>query len=908
MSGTASDSDELRFLFRFGTAEFDQSRFELKVDGAVVDADRRPLELLNLLLIHLGEVITRDELYETLWAEEDVGEGAIANAVSRLRKHLGKDNAAFIVTRPRVGYSFVGKVERIGQNQPLQSAVSLQPGDPVPGRADYQLETLMSVSGNQNREVWKARSVQGDTRHVFKFARQAEGLRQLKREYTVSELLSKVPGTQNAVAIVCGRNFEQPPFYVEYPYLGPDLLKWAEEGDRLKSMNRDERITLFLQVADTVSAAHNLGVLHKDIKPANVLIKASDNGYKAVLTDFGSSHLMQSQVLVEHGVSPLGMSVTFDTSPTTTGGTLLYLAPEVWAGESPSIRSDIYALGIMLYQMLSGDLRQGIPPDWRERLNDELLAEDIQAATSSDVSERLPSVAELSERLRSLNERRHKAEVAAQKEAEILAAKDALSRARTRRPWLIAASLSLITGLVVSLTLYQQAENARKEAETQVARTETINQFWQDEIIQSGNPYAKDQASITDVLQSASAKAAEVFKDDPATAGSIYESLAIAFTGISEFDQSDLAWKRAINAYNESNVHQSLDIWTAELRYAAFLSKNRGEYATAIEILENFNTHASYEYKKNTQIGFWRSYAEALIDSKNNNWDQDIKNYYILIRQGQNANIDRRILIDPTLQLAKRLSRRGRNDESEKLITDILEGLENISRHQRIEINVVKSEILFNLQNFKESIRLLSDIQHDLIEIRGEESETHLKIINLLANSHSNLNDPEKALFYAKESTTLSEKILPQGNQNRLIAKIVYGVMLLSNDKFSDSIEIFSKAKTEITESTDTESPLTDVLNFNMSMALIGIKEYEKSRLLANSINLEKFQSIQPNRDVTQMVSILTSILDYRQHDDTQKWVFLKSELPNIESCECTLYHLAKAAVESNKHTIAEGD
>ena len=67
-----------------------------------------------------------------------------------------------------MGYSFVGKVERIGQNQPLQSAVSLQPGDPVPGRADYQLETLMSVSGNQNREVWKARSVQGDTRHVFK--------------------------------------------------------------------------------------------------------------------------------------------------------------------------------------------------------------------------------------------------------------------------------------------------------------------------------------------------------------------------------------------------------------------------------------------------------------------------------------------------------------------------------------------------------------------------------------------------------------------------------------------------------------------------------------------------------------------------------------------------------------------
>ena len=88
MSGTATDSGDIRYLFRFGSAEFDQARFQLTVNGQIVDADRRPLELLNLLLEHIGEVLTREELYDTLWEGEDVGEGAIANAVSRLRRHL----------------------------------------------------------------------------------------------------------------------------------------------------------------------------------------------------------------------------------------------------------------------------------------------------------------------------------------------------------------------------------------------------------------------------------------------------------------------------------------------------------------------------------------------------------------------------------------------------------------------------------------------------------------------------------------------------------------------------------------------------------------------------------------------------------------------------------------------------
>ena len=896
MSGTASDSDGLRFLFRFGTAEFDQSRFELKVDGAVVDADRRPLELLNLLLIHLGEVITRDELYETLWAEEDVGEGAIANAVSRLRKHLGKDNAAFIVTRPRVGYSFVGKVERIGQNQPLQSAVSLQPGDPVPGRADYQLETLMSVSGNQNREVWKARSVQGDTRHVFKFSRQAEGLRQLKREYTVSELLSKVPGTRNAVAIVCGRNFEQPPFYVEYPYLGPDLLKWAEEGDRLKSMSRDERITLFLQVADTLSAAHNLGVLHKDIKPANVLIKATDNGYKAVLTDFGSSHLMQSQVLVEHGVSPLGMSVTFDTSPSTTGGTLLYLAPEVWAGESPSIRSDIYALGIMLYQMLSGDLRQGIPPDWRERLNDELLAEDIQAATSSDVSGRLPSVAELSERLRSLNERRQKAEVAAQKEAEILAAKDALSRARTRRPWLIAASLSLITGLLVSLTLYQQAESARKEAETQVARTETINQFWQDEIIQSGNPYAKDQASITDVLQSASEKVAEVFKDDPATAGSIYESLGNAFAGLSNYE---MALKNKNNAYDEfvkSYGADSKEAWLIKLKNLQTHNSFR-KFEFVEQALNEFETTALYKGNKKDLLTFYFLSAKADLYYNKYEWDLAANTYEELIELGKSLELPYEDLMNPFLNSISMYLNMEKLDAAQQKIDELLSLDFKFSVARMNSVKLKQAVIYMKNDEYKNAEKLLLEVRDSIFETTGKNSREATTVALNLSDLYASLNNKQKSMTYAKEAFDIASEILPEDHINIVLFQIQYGFKLQENDMPKEAIKQLDEGYKKLKVSSNSESLLLHAISYMLAESYAGEGDFENARINLELIEREKFQATQPSVDTDLRINVLSAILDYRQNNDLKQKAYLEQELTSLEDCSCSLLTLVRSTL-----------
>ena len=94
------------------------------------------------------------------------------------------------------------------------------------------------------------------------------------------------------------------------------------------------------QVAKAISYAHDLGTIHRDIKPGNVLVE-KDTG-RAVLTDFGVAKLMEN----DWDLTATGMAV----------GTPGYMSPEQTMGEELDVRSDIYAVGVMYYELMTGTL------------------------------------------------------------------------------------------------------------------------------------------------------------------------------------------------------------------------------------------------------------------------------------------------------------------------------------------------------------------------------------------------------------------------------------------------------------------------------------------------------------------------------------------------------------------------
>lgn len=112
----------------------------------------------------------------------------------------------------------------------------------------------------------------------------------------------------------------------------------------------NDRLSLFIRVCDGIQHAHQQGILHRDIKPSNILVMGEADKPILKIIDFGIAKALD-QPLIEL-TSPLADGLTGDRVI----GTPAYLSPEAISGQAVDTRSDVYALGILLYQLLVGVL------------------------------------------------------------------------------------------------------------------------------------------------------------------------------------------------------------------------------------------------------------------------------------------------------------------------------------------------------------------------------------------------------------------------------------------------------------------------------------------------------------------------------------------------------------------------
>jgi tetratricopeptide (TPR) repeat protein len=211
--------------------------------------------------------------------------------------------------------------------------VSIRP--PFPAELADRYEVDREIGQGGMAVVWRARDIRHDSQVAIKILKQelvaALGGERFTREIRITAALQH----PNILPLLDSGEAGGLPFYVMPFVNGMSLAQRVQfEG----ALPIAEAVRLVAEVADGLAYAHSLGLIHRDLKPANIL---QSQGH-ALLADFGIARILETtngDALTESGLAL---------------GTAAYMAPEQAAGERVDSRADIYALGCVLYELLTG--------------------------------------------------------------------------------------------------------------------------------------------------------------------------------------------------------------------------------------------------------------------------------------------------------------------------------------------------------------------------------------------------------------------------------------------------------------------------------------------------------------------------------------------------------------------------
>ncbi len=858
-------------LWRFTDYEFDELGRELRVKGKPVDLEAKPLDLLLQLLLHAGEVVTKEELLESVWPDVMVVDGSLATAVSKLRKAMGDEDHPVIVTVPRVGYRLAVPVYCKTVAAAAGPELGFKAGDTVPGREQWRLSRPMDVSGSS--EVWLAENPKTREQRVFKFAADGVRLKGLKREITVSRFVRETLGDRPEFVRILEWNFETTPFFLESEYAGSNLAEWAEAQGGLSRIPFETRLQLFVDVVKALAAAHDIGVLHKDLKPGNVLIVPGRNAeWQIKLADFGSASLFEPSRLQALGITNLGFTASLEMQAMT--GTLMYLAPEVLSGQSPSASADVYALGVLLYQLTIGDFRKPLAPGWEVEIQDPLLREDIADAACGDPAKRISSASDLVERLLTLEQRRiarHELE-AAKLRAQIAERK--LAETRARRPWVVFAVVALAAGLGVSFALYQRATRERDKANRQTAIASSINRFLSDDLLGRGNPFVsgKSSESLMDAVKQASPSIDWKFKDEPLVAARLHQTIARTLDTRTDYADARLEYDRAATLFKQVDGELSQDAIVIQLQRSTLEARSyeKDSLPLAKSILEKQKSLMARIPNLRPDVPVWRFSAQGMIGLIENDAKSAVENFQAAVK---GASVLREFDESARLTFQQRLGfsyiRMGDGAKAEQIFRELIAAFTKVagadSPHVlRVRLNLAQA---FMIQNKHEAVQEATAIYPEFVARLGPEHELTMQLLTTRAQSEGSLGRWDDAV---RDDLTIHEIAVRKQGPLSFFAVATLSDAALAQCRAGRYREGEPNARKSYEASVKAFGPragLTGGVADTLASCLIGMGKLDEASSLLTQIDVPAGAQLSGDRDWGAGLTLKLAEIAYRRRN-----------------------------------------
>jgi serine/threonine protein kinase len=336
-------------VVRFGDdIELDRGAYELRRSGRALKLERIPMEILLLLVERRGQLVAREDIIGRIWGTDVFldTDNSINSAIRKIRQVLRDDpeNPVFVQTVTGKGYRFIAEVTQA--SVPAQQGGVANPGAKeqaiVPDLliSHYRIEEKIASGGMG--DVFQAEDIRLGRHVAIKFLSEKSAGDSRALERFVLE--ARAASSLNHPNICTIYEIEE---YEDRPVIVMELL----EGETLRQRIRrgpleiDQLLDMGIHVSDALQAAHAKGIIHRDIKPGNIFMTQS--GQMKIL-DFGLAKLTAGHAVpVDEVQDPLTMEGVLP-------GTRHYMSPEQLRDEEIDRRSDIFSLGVVLYEMATG--------------------------------------------------------------------------------------------------------------------------------------------------------------------------------------------------------------------------------------------------------------------------------------------------------------------------------------------------------------------------------------------------------------------------------------------------------------------------------------------------------------------------------------------------------------------------
>ena len=378
------------------------------------------------------------------------------------------------------------------------------------------------------------------------------------------------------------------PYFVMELVEGQSITEYCDKNN----LTTKERLNLFISVCNAVQHAHQKGIIHRDIKPTNVLVTVQDGKPVPKVIDFGIAKATGQQLTEKTVFTKFAQMI----------GTPEYMSPEQaeTGGTDIDTRTDIYSLGVLLYELLTG-----VKPFDAEMLREvgygeiqRIIREEDPTKPSTRLSTLGDTLTDVAQHrrtepnvlrrllqgdldwivMKSLEkDRDRRYETAAEfgtdirrhltNEPVVAVAPTAfykmnkfIRRNRALVTGIWAVLIVLIGGIVVSSMFAIGQAHARKEAQQQVRITKAVNNFLNSHVIGQFSPYRAKGTELTirSVLDS-SVKALEGrFEDEPLIEASIRNALGNAYRSNGYIKQAEIQLKDAYQIYKDNSIENDM--------------------------------------------------------------------------------------------------------------------------------------------------------------------------------------------------------------------------------------------------------------------------------------------------------------------------------------------------------------